>query len=578
MMWHFFRKTSINAIGYSAKDNCIYGIDRYKGQNILVSIDLHYELKRLIHLPFPNHLIFVAGAVHPFGHTMTVLGYHPIEPQAIVVQIDLTTPDYEQQFVPIRSKRAIACADLVYHPVSHEIYGFDHKSNQLVKLDIQKDYCQVNIASESDMALNGGVPSLFLDDQLKLFGIGSRSVGSDRQFIRFELESGSVLIQNLGYERNQDASSCLPNTIAKLSGPGKQPLCAGFRLEMNVYNYYNEALGNLLISETLPQGFTIAEINSDVPFAIHSGGTGHGHFKMELDCPLDSLSISMVLNITRARVGLYDSQWKIERNGFEILTDDPRTFSGPDATSFTLIDYQERYLSDTIALCNNEMFELRTSFSNNDTGIWSTGSMGSAILVKRPGLYSYWNESSCSRLQHDFFVVHSSPEIEIENEITTPPNGLVSLTPKLETQNLGQFFWASNSYQLPCMTCTEQEFTVSEEGTVEVRYTDQYGCAVSDQVKIQILPSKYYIPNAFSPNGDGSNDLFGIQSVYDFELLQFVIANRWGNVVFDFDQSVHPEPLWDGSNAPTGVYVWSAIVRDASGQELQLSGDVTLLR
>ncbi len=89
---------------------------------------------------------------------------------------------------------------------------------------------------------------------------------------------------------------------------------------------------------------------------------------------------------------------------------------------------------------------------------------------------------------------------------------------------------------------------------------------------------KLYVPNAFTPNGDGINDEFRAYGLYvdDFRLF---IYNRWGAQVF---VSENLEKGWDGTingtPAPQGVYVYHIIYRDATNKTHHLNGTVTLIR
>jgi gliding motility-associated-like protein len=91
-------------------------------------------------------------------------------------------------------------------------------------------------------------------------------------------------------------------------------------------------------------------------------------------------------------------------------------------------------------------------------------------------------------------------------------------------------------------------------------------------------PLTMYIPNAFTPNGDGMNDSFGVAgaALGDFSLK---IYNRWGEKVFD---SNNPDIRWDGlvnkEEAPSGVYVYKVSAKGIEGGRLQQKGNVILVR
>lgn len=87
-----------------------------------------------------------------------------------------------------------------------------------------------------------------------------------------------------------------------------------------------------------------------------------------------------------------------------------------------------------------------------------------------------------------------------------------------------------------------------------------------------------YIPNAFTPNGDGNNDRFKpvVFNVYSYQLL---IYNRWGELIFS---TTDDKMEWDGdyknSPSPQGTYIYSLIYRDYKGKEYKTRGTINLLR
>lgn len=83
------------------------------------------------------------------------------------------------------------------------------------------------------------------------------------------------------------------------------------------------------------------------------------------------------------------------------------------------------------------------------------------------------------------------------------------------------------------------------------------------------------MPNAFTPDGDGVNDHFGIVAEGDVQVLEFVIYNRWGKEVYNGTGS------WDGVHAgaphPMDVLIYRMVVEAQGIQEI-LKGEVTLIR
>ena len=89
-----------------------------------------------------------------------------------------------------------------------------------------------------------------------------------------------------------------------------------------------------------------------------------------------------------------------------------------------------------------------------------------------------------------------------------------------------------------------------------------------------------YIPNAFSPNNDGRNDVFSASGI-GYTQLQMLIFDRWGNLVFN---QTSDNPAWQGENmfkssiCQQGVYVYKVIVKNIFDKQEEFKGTVTLIR
>ncbi|MDR2281684.1 MAG: gliding motility-associated C-terminal domain-containing protein [Sphingobacterium sp.] len=71
--------------------------------------------------------------------------------------------------------------------------------------------------------------------------------------------------------------------------------------------------------------------------------------------------------------------------------------------------------------------------------------------------------------------------------------------------------------------------------------------------KSTVLPDALFIPNTFTPNGDGVNDRFVIQGLEDFDAVILTIFNRWGNSVYHHERY---DNRWDGSGLNVGTYYY----------------------
>jgi gliding motility-associated-like protein len=107
------------------------------------------------------------------------------------------------------------------------------------------------------------------------------------------------------------------------------------------------------------------------------------------------------------------------------------------------------------------------------------------------------------------------------------------------------------------------------------------GCAAEDSVRIIVVePPAVIIPNAFTPNGDGLNDILRPVSLLDGgDRVDFRITNRWGETVFATNQA---GAGWDGTfmgkPQEMGTYLYIFVGTDRKGEPFTLTGTVTLIR
>jgi gliding motility-associated-like protein len=112
--------------------------------------------------------------------------------------------------------------------------------------------------------------------------------------------------------------------------------------------------------------------------------------------------------------------------------------------------------------------------------------------------------------------------------------------------------------------------------------TNQYGCVDSATLDVIVQPEfTFYVPNAFTPNGDGINEVFFGQGI-GIAKYEMWIFDRWGNLIFtctDINQS------WDGTVQGKGgqlcqidTYVWKVAITDVFDKKHKFIGHVSLIR
>jgi len=131
---------------------------------------------------------------------------------------------------------------------------------------------------------------------------------------------------------------------------------------------------------------------------------------------------------------------------------------------------------------------------------------------------------------------------------------------------------------LSCDTCANPVASPLVNTTYTLTITSDSGCTAQQTITIDVTCGTLFIPDAFSPNNDGQNDVLYVRDDC-IKTLQFEIFDRWGNKVFETNDKTNG---WNGMhkgqamNTGTYVYYLKATMYDGTTQEKK--GNVTLVR
>ena len=144
----------------------------------------------------------------------------------------------------------------------------------------------------------------------------------------------------------------------------------------------------------------------------------------------------------------------------------------------------------------------------------------------------------------------------------------------------GNFSW-SPPEGLSCTDCEDPVATPLENTTYTLVAINEFGCRAEDSMVITVSCSDniLYIPNVFSPNGNGKNDVFKVRSSGIRELNFLRVYDRWGELVFESaDQNIGWDGTFKGVDLPPAVYVFYLKAVCGEGFIIERHGNVTLIR
>lgn len=154
-------------------------------------------------------------------------------------------------------------------------------------------------------------------------------------------------------------------------------------------------------------------------------------------------------------------------------------------------------------------------------------------------------------------VVAPIPTIQLPNSLTTYRGNTFTLNP-VYTGNPNQFQWASAQYLDNASGANPTITAIGNDITYIIDVKNSVGCAVSDTIRITVYIG-LWVPDAFSPNGDGFNDSWDLPGIEAYPDAIVTIFNRWGEIIYSSDKG-YSQPF-DGSlngvSLPGGVYAYT---------------------
>lgn len=201
--------------------------------------------------------------------------------------------------------------------------------------------------------------------------------------------------------------------------------------------------------------------------------------------------------------------------------------------------------------------------------LWSNNAVTPQVTINTAGTLIVLVSNLCG-VAVDTLLINLDPFPYV-----TVPNDTQLCAPQgyfiLAYSNIDNILWSTGD--------TTQSINIPSAGNYWVDVSNSCGYDV-DTIKITECSGEYIMPNAFSPNGDGTNDFLVPIRIGDAMLVQYDIYNRWGQIVFTYAEG---DINWDGTfnEIPCSIGVYTYVIRykdNITGNIIMLKGNATLLR
>ncbi len=207
-----------------------------------------------------------------------------------------------------------------------------------------------------------------------------------------------------------------------------------------------------------------------------------------------------------------------------------------DTIIITVVPLPTVDLGNDGVICPAGTITLDAGNGNGNTYLWNTGVTTQAISVTVAGLYivTVISEFGCLRSDSILLTDYPYPEVWLGDDTSICEGGWLMLTPGHNYTDL--LTWQNGS--------TDPSFLATQAGIYTVTAANQCGTA-ADSIQIMTTFCDIWLPDAFTPNGDGKNDIFRILgSLGRLQDVEFSIYNRWGQLIFHTTDKAQG---WDGS-------------------------------
>ncbi len=569
-----------NGLGFNPADNYIYA---FYGGDKLLRIDANWQFTPIGQIPGLEVGGLWAADFSPQGE-YTISGN-----SAKVYRIDVSglVPTIlgvaDKYYINGTGTGNPNMGDIAFDPISGQCYFFDGHTHRLATLDPYTGAVNAFGVEYKDFVVVG---ALSFDVRGGLYGFVHDKIYQ----INKQTGAFNYLLNGPPNEGGIDACSC-PYYMDLFKMVSKENACAGDTLVYTFYmiNSSQNAIHGPSFMDNLPAPLSFVNNPSDLFGGSLSSNSGMGHAHVEITNMTIPIGTSSFQISAKVPAGL-DQQMYLNNqavmHGFptglsmEIVSDNATTPYLNDPTEVLIsppIDYEMQILNPS-PFCIGDTLTIHAFAPESGTYQWN-GPLSYSyeeadvilpnIQIEQEGRYflKYTNYLGCSLDTFTDVFVNPLPQPNLGTDTAL----CLTISNILHPGEYELYLWQDGS--------TDSHYKLEEYGIHWVEVANEFGCISRDTISISTgCTAHVYVPNAFSPNQDGINDIF---YAYSLEVVHFQmqVFDRWGEMVFKSDNI---DLGWDGmfqeKPMTVGVYVYLIDITFLNGQSVRESGDFVLIK
>jgi gliding motility-associated-like protein len=189
--------------------------------------------------------------------------------------------------------------------------------------------------------------------------------------------------------------------------------------------------------------------------------------------------------------------------------------------------------------------------------------------------YTYTATTGCSSFVEKTITINAVPIVNLGPDRTVIEGDVLTIVPQTLIGNNLTYNWSPNTYFTGVTNVKDAIVKPTADITYNLQVTSAEGCIANDNVFVKVVKD-FVVPNTFSPNGDGINDLWKIDYLALYPSIRVQIFNRNGQLLYESNNYNTPwDGMYKGKKLPVDTYYY---IIELGGQKKPKTGFVTIIK